>query len=358
MKLVRDSFLTNEVTDTKYQIVYGFDLDWTLIKPKSNRKFWGNNDETIFWHPSVPVKLNELHKNGIGIVLFTNQLSITKRTGSKEIFMKKIEWFLKQFDFPIKVYASIHEDAFRKPSKLLWTYFAKNDNTIKLDKSQCMYIGDAAGRKNDFSAGDRKFALNIGINFQTPEEFFLGQPGQPYSNTTGFNPFEYTPPSTMFVLKPSNSQELIIMVGSPASGKSTYAKETFPNYEYVNQDILKTKPRCIKACEIGLATGKSVVIDNTNPLKEVRAEYIKIAKRHNVPVRCLYLSRSDDLIDHLNLLRNHLGYRAKIPAIAMRMFRTKLEEPKKEEGFEDVIKVPFIPIFENAIHKKMYMQIY
>ena len=41
-----------------------------------------------------------------------------------------------------------------------------------------MYIGDAAGRKgigsrsSDFADTDYKLALNLGVNFQTPESFF------------------------------------------------------------------------------------------------------------------------------------------------------------------------------------------
>ncbi len=355
MELIKDSILTNKVILPGYSVVYGFDLDWTLIKNKTNKKFWSTKDETIFWHPSVPKKLKELNEKGIGIVVFTNQLGLTGM--KKEIFMNKVKWFLQQFDFPIKVYASINEDAFRKPSKLMWNYFTKHDNTIKLDKFKCMYIGDAAGRKNDFSSSDRKFAVNVSVQFQTPEEFFLGHASQPFT-MIGFNPLEYCVPSESVVVKSSTTQELVIMVGSPASGKSTFTQQTFPEYERVNQDTLKTKPRCIKACDIALATGKSVVIDNTNPSKEVRTEYIKIAKRHKVPVRCVYLERSEALIDHLNILRNHLGHRKKIPAIAMRMFRTKFQEPKKEEGFVEIVKIPFIPVFENTTHKKMFMQVY
>jgi len=39
------------------------------------------------------------------------------------------------------------------------------------DKSASFYVGDSAGRKGDFSAAasDRKFALNVGVDFHTPE---------------------------------------------------------------------------------------------------------------------------------------------------------------------------------------------
>ncbi len=69
----------------------------------------------------------------------------------------------------------------------MWDYMVENDNdNIKPDLKSCCYVGDAAGRpKNwepgkprDFSCSDRKFAANIGIQFYTPEEYFLGgKPG-------------------------------------------------------------------------------------------------------------------------------------------------------------------------------------
>lgn len=53
---------------------------------------------------------------------------------------------------------------------------------LTVDKQESFYVGDAAGRpeiskkrKKDHSCADRLFALNIDIQFFTPEEHFLGK---------------------------------------------------------------------------------------------------------------------------------------------------------------------------------------
>lgn len=37
------------------------------------------------------------------------------------------------------------------------------------DKKATFFVGDAAGRADDFASTDRKWAINIGIPFHTPE---------------------------------------------------------------------------------------------------------------------------------------------------------------------------------------------
>ena len=141
------------------------------------------------------------------------------------------------------------------------------------------YIGDAAGRektdkrKKDFATSDRNLAANIGIAFQTPEEFFLRAETEPYEHV--FEPVEFlaaqeinvtTTSTTEPAFSKKHSQELIIFCGSPGAGKSTwYWTHLQPlGFARVNQDTLKSRDKCLKVARDYLAEGDSVAVDNTN----------------------------------------------------------------------------------------------
>lgn len=57
---------------------------------------------------------------------------------------------------------------------------------------------------------------------------------------------------------------MVIYCGSPACGKSTFYWKHLKHllYERVNQDILKSRDRCIKVATEHLENGESVLIGN------------------------------------------------------------------------------------------------
>src|SRR5947199_8288531 len=65
---------------------------------------------------------------------------------------------------------------------------------------------------------------------------------------------------------------LVILVGLPASGKSTYYfQHLAATHVHVSKDLLARGARQEPLIEKALAAGQSVVVDNTNPSPAIRA---------------------------------------------------------------------------------------
>ena len=238
--------------------------------------------------------------------------------------------------------ASTQKDKFRKPNKFMWDFLIDNLK-IDLDIENSFYVGDAAGRiknwkpkmKRDFSCSDRKFAHNIGIKFFTPEEYFLKEEKTNKYLIDGFNPFQYNYSKTTKISVPKEN-ELILMVGLPASGKSTIAKRFFKDYVYINMDILKTKSKCLKLAKESIKNNKSIVIDNTNIDKKTRKEYIDIAKESNYLVRSIVMDVDKEFALHLNNIRSIIKGIKPVPKIAYNVLLKKYQIPTKDEGIDKI----------------------
>lgn len=63
-------------------------------------------------------------------------------------------------------------------------------------------------------------------------------------------------------LSARQEREVVLFVGYPSLGKSAFYRKHFQpaGYIHVNQDILGTRPKCIKAVEEALAGGQNCVI--------------------------------------------------------------------------------------------------
>ncbi|KAI4147421.1 MAG: hypothetical protein LQ341_001801 [Variospora aurantia] len=199
------------------------------------------------------------------VSILSNQGSIGLKTDSKLIksdqkslanFKSKANAVFNQHDIPIVLLAATARDKYRKPRVGMWTELLEEfdlDSREGPDIGGSFFVGDAGGRaarsgaKADHSCSDRNFAANVGIDFKTPEEFFLHEPPHPF--TRDFDPTIYLDPAdstsldaSSFVIEKKNVLDIILFCGSPGSGKSTfYRKHLQPlGYQRVNQDLLKT----------------------------------------------------------------------------------------------------------------------
>ncbi|KAL7075894.1 hypothetical protein ACQ4LE_004845 [Meloidogyne hapla] len=163
--------------------IAGFDLDGTLIKTKSGRVFPLNNDDWQFWSRGTIGKLRRCHEDGFKLCIFTNQMGIQKKYVDANGFKIKIQNICTAIGVPTQVFVSIGTPNFRKPSTGMWDKLEESENgSIRIERSESFFVGDAAGRinndnrsKSDHSCADREFAINLGLKFYTPEQFFFNK---------------------------------------------------------------------------------------------------------------------------------------------------------------------------------------
>nr|XP_054763996.1 bifunctional polynucleotide phosphatase/kinase-like [Lytechinus pictus] len=354
--------------------VAGFDLDYTLIKPKSGKKWPTGPSDWMLLNDKVEKKLKELHKDGYKIVIISNQRGIEKGHTKPTDFQLKINQIANALQLPIQCFASTGENHYRKPGTMMWDLAVGEENGgFKADYAKCMYVGDAAGRaKNwapgkprDFSCSDRMFAHNIGIQFHTPEEFFLGEKAAPFEwhscdPVKALEEGEARKTVKEYHQKDKKVKDLVIMVGPPASGKSTFAKAMLVSngYEWINRDTLNTPAKCFKATEAAISAGKNVVIDNTNPSKSARADYIDLAKEAGYVVRCFIMDTPLELAFHMNMYRQSLteGGVRRIPQVAYNIYKKNYMAPTLDEGFKTIEKIRFEPRFNSDKDRDLFLQ--
>ncbi|KAI0340139.1 PNK3P-domain-containing protein [Trametopsis cervina] len=363
--------------------IAAFDLDGCLIEStfKNGKKVKSDADPSFtWWRNAVPKKLKEVHENGYSVIIVSNQALRGKNAivGWK----KKIPSIAAAIpDVPFHIFAATEKDGFRKPMPGIWYEVQRmfEEQGVRIDTESSFFVGDAAGRKGDHSSSDRKWALNVGIPFFTPEEYFLKL--KPAEHTLpGFNVASLaqdlphiTPSSTPLLPPPNSPPEIILFVGYPAMGKTTFYSTHFQPAEYIhiNQDTLRTREKCIKAAEETLKEGKSCVIDNTNRDKTTRKYYVDLAKKYKAGIRCFLFNGSIDLAWHNNLYRaynlpdsvaikavrepqsliipgliitvacNSQPKRELVGYMAFTSFRNAYEPPKLDEGFSEIKEVNF-----------------
>lgn len=135
--------------------------------------------------------------------------------------------------------------------------------------------------------------------------------------------------------------ECVILIGLPASGKSTFYRERFAStHDRVSKDALRNnrqpQRRQEQLISEALGHGRSVVVDNTNPRVADRASIIAIARRFGADVAGYFFPTEAAVALRRN--RGRQG-RDRVPDVAIFVAKKRLDLPTYAEGFDELFTV-------------------
>lgn len=138
--------------------------------------------------------------------------------------------------------------------------------------------------------------------------------------------------------------ELIVLMGLQAAGKTSFFRARFAaTHVHVSKDNFPNarRPAERQEREIGaaLSSGRSAVVDNTNPTREDRLGLIALARRHRAKV-VGYCFQSD-LDGCLRRNAQREGKRC-VPEVALFDTSKRLVLPSPEEGFDALFYVTLV----------------
>jgi predicted kinase len=135
--------------------------------------------------------------------------------------------------------------------------------------------------------------------------------------------------------------ELAILVGVPASGKSSFFRACLAaTHEHVSKDLLPharhREARQRQLIAAALRAGRSVAVDNVNATARDRAPLIALARVHGARVVGYYFETSPREAVERN--RGRTG-RERVPDVAIYVAARRLEPPTPAEGFDALFRV-------------------
>jgi len=142
--------------------------------------------------------------------------------------------------------------------------------------------------------------------------------------------------------------KLIILVGTPGSGKSFFTKHLMNRYNKdgeerivsVSRDELKTTAKCDEVLVKGAKSSKKVIVDRCNITAQDRENIAKYSMVDKNNIVVIYFDYPPEVC--IERVKNRVGH----PTIkfgrgenAVNSFHKKLEPPTEKEGFKKVITI-------------------
>lgn len=305
----------------KELLIASFDLYGTLIEGNSGEEFPSFPDNWIWTNPLIPKFLNETYKSGFQIVIFSN----LKNNKTLDRSQYHVDTLSKELTFqPFVFFSFAPRDKNSKPNTGMWDFFLELTNSTASKAS--FYCGNSEGpeAKNPLYRGastDSTFAKNIGLAFYNPDEMFP----------------QYIPN-----IKPTeNSRELIITVGQPGSGKTTFSNKFAGEHSY---DVIARPKQGFKTVK-GKKVEKhldmirdvfkqgtlGIIYDATNPSVESRATTIEVGKEMGARIIVWWFARPGQ---EFNKLRAE-----PIPRQGLERYTKNFQEPTLTEGIDEIVRI-------------------
>jgi predicted kinase len=143
----------------------------------------------------------------------------------------------------------------------------------------------------------------------------------------------------------------VLLIGLPGAGKSTFFQQRFAHsHVHVSRDHFardrRPETRQNELLRDALASGRSVVIDNTNVGVAERARFIDEARLHGVRV----VGYRFDVSTHDCVRRNDgRSGSARIPKAGIFSAAKRLVRPTADEGFDLLYRVRVLPELRFAV---------
>jgi predicted kinase len=148
-------------------------------------------------------------------------------------------------------------------------------------------------------------------------------------------------------IKPLKDQELVITIGAPASGKTTFLKERFPDYKFISMDDERLKlcgtmadmsrneevyNNCFRELANNIKANKNCVWDATSITRKLRRRLIQLGRSSGTKITVVYF----DLPLEELFLRNNKRDRH-VPEDVITRFYRNLQSPKDYEYDELIV---------------------
>nr|XP_032624452.1 bifunctional polynucleotide phosphatase/kinase [Chelonoidis abingdonii] len=350
--------------------VAGFDLDGTIITTKSGKVFPTSPDDWRILYTEVPRKLKQLQNEGYKIVIFTNQLGISRGRLRPEVFKAKAEAVVERLGVPVQVFVATGTGIYRKPLVGMWEYLCE-----KVPPEAGWGAGLPMWGAKGIPSAEPSADLGLGHSLRSPITWVPHSHAlhvqvsphpvawvclTPHSLTSAGTDTQGPALTTPHELPGCPATpELGWPWASQAAGKSTFLKSQLvpAGYAYANRDTLGSWQKCVALVAAALRQGKSAAVDNTNPDPESRRRYIECAQDAGVPCRCFLFTATLEQAKHNNRFRDLTASgHVSVTDVVLNSYKSKFVEPSLSEGFAQILRVHFVPRFADARQEALYRQ--